>query len=660
MKEKRKFHFKAIFVLLLASLFLYSCDKDDNKTTETSEKTMNQLDIPEEFDFETTREVTISFQSTKSTKDQDTIKYKIYLYGDLTNDETRTYEDEEGNTVTDNYIAPDLSNDLIASKVSSTGGFELTASIPEYIDKLYVTSNNKGVFSSEVLNIVNNKAYSYGSKNGSAVSDDPVDVLYGVNGSADIFTINPETGEMVIIDELTSGSYTCAIDDINRKLYTVGKNKNLYVFDLDSQEIDLVGYLGMGGPRLDYNEADGLLYFSTKDVLYTIDPSNANVIAQKTIEGLHNLTGGDLIYDVDGTLYMCTFSGLYKVIFNEEEATAVRISAENLPFSPTSMTIDSNGELWLATNDKKLVIMDRVTGGWQYMFDTYDVHINDLTTLPLDENAIPQTDTDGDGTIDFYDEYPEDGEKAYNTYTPSIYGVGSLAFEDNWPEKGDYDFNDLVVNYQFITVMNSDDEAIELQCNYTIKHLGASYTNGFGVMFPFDESIIESVTGYNITSGLVNVNSKGLETGQSNPVVIVCDNVNDNAYQELFVKITFNEPIASDVIGVPPFNPFIFINEDRSREVHMPGNAPTDLADASLFGSSDDDSNPATGRYYRTSNNLPWAIHISHEFRYPMERVAINQGYLKFNEWAESGGSIYEDWYTDVDGYRNASSLNLN
>lgn len=91
----------------------------------------------------------------------------------------------------------------------------------------------------------------------------------------------------------------------------------------------------------------------------------------------------------------------------------------------------------------------------------------------------------------------------------------------------------------------------------------------------------------------------------------------------------------------------------------MANNPPTSLADVSLFGTEDDTSDPTIDRYYKTSNNLPWAIQISNEFKYPNERVPVNHGYLKFNNWAKSGGSLYKDWYTDVSGYRDNSKLNI-
>jgi len=654
MKNKLITH--VLVLSFIVGLFaVVGCNKNISPVTTEEDKSMQDLVIPESFDFSTSNEVTINFQD--NLKAGDTARYKIYLHSSQTHPDTIYYLSEDGNEETDYVNSVDPLNNLIATKVSMDGTFTLIVNIPDYISELYVIKNTNGVFTSQVIQVLGKSAY-YGGGNKS-LRDDPVDVLYGVNGSGDLFTVNPETGEMVVIRQLISGSYTCAIDDANRVLYTVGRDKNLYKFDIDSEELELVGYFGYGGPRLDYNEADGLLYYSNGNQLYGVDPSNAVVVSQKSITGLHNKNGGDLIYAEDGTLYLCTFSGLYKILFNQEQATAVRISADNLPFSPTSMTIDSKGELWLGDNKRRLIIMDVVTGGWEYRFDQYDRHINDLTTLPLDEGGIPQTDTDGDGIIDFYDEYPDDANKAYATYTPSIYGVGTLAFEDNWPAQGDYDFNDLVVNYQFITIANADDEVVELQCSYTIEHLGASYVNGFGFELPFDESLIESVTGYNITDGLVTIDGKGLEVNQTKPVVIVCDNVNANAYQELNVIIKFVEPVAPEIVGTPPFNPFMFVNKVRGQEIHLANYPPTSLANNAFFGTEDDTSDPTLNRYYKTSNNLPWVIQISHEFRYPKETIPVNLGYLKFNSWSESGGSLFKDWYTDVVGYRDDSKLKI-
>jgi len=660
MNKKDKINSKSVFVFVLILIVFSSCNKYISRfEPETeSDKPLSELDVPDEFNFETSNTVLIDFHD--NLKNGDTARYKIYLHSEQVFVDTVVYTNDDDEEITEIIDVPDPLNSLIATKVSTSGIFTLLANIPTYIDKLYIVKNINGIFTSEVVQISGKSAYYGGGIKNSLI--DPTYMIYGVNRYGDLFTINPVSGELVVIDDLISNSHNCAMDKVNRILYTIGTNRRLYSYSIDSETFDEVGNVRIRGNRLDFNEADGLLYYSNRDRLYSIDPNNATILTQKRIKGFHDKRGGDLLFDADETLYIVTNSGLYRIIFNQEETSAVRLSAGNLPFRSTSLAFDTPNDFWLATKEShaQLVNMNKITGAWEYRFSPYDIRISDLTSLPLEQSSIPQTDTDGDGIIDFYDEFPDDANKAYSTYSPSIHEVGTLSFEDNWPAQGDYDFNDLIINYQFITILNADDEVVELNCNFTIKHIGASYINGFGFELPFSASLIESVMGFNITGNVVSINGKGLEANQARPVVIVCDDANANAYQELRVIIRFNTPVTQNIIGTPPFNPFIFVNQDRSREVHLPNYPPTSLADYLFFNTEDDTSNPPSGRYYKTSNNLPWAIQISQEFKYPKESKPVNHGYLKFNSWAESGGSLYMDWYVDLDGYRDDSKLNSN
>jgi LruC domain-containing protein len=42
---------------------------------------------------------------------------------------------------------------------------------------------------------------------------------------------------------------------------------------------------------------------------------------------------------------------------------------------------------------------------------------------------------------------------------------------------------------------------------------------------------------------------------------------------------------------------------------------------------------------------------------YPKEKVPIIDGYTKFADWAQSGGTTFKDWYKDQAGYRNSANL---
>ena len=124
------------------------------------------------------------------------------------------------------------------------------------------------------------------------------------------------------------------------------------------------------------------------------------------------------------------------------------------------------------------------------------------------------------------------------------------------------------------------------------------------------------------------------------------------------ITINFSSAQTAASLGTAPYNPFIFVNQTRGREVHLAGEAPTDLADASLFGTLDDDTDPnSADDTYKSANNLPWAIHVVGGFNYPEERVDISQAYNYFSVWAQSGGVSYTTWYDDQPGYLNISDL---
>ena len=114
---------------------------------------------------------------------------------------------------------------------------------------------------------------------------------------------------------------------------------------------------------------------------------------------------------------------------------------------------------------------DAVTG-------TYTIHLG-------------ANDSDGDGVPDNEDDYPNDPDRASNNFYPGV-GFGSLAFEDNWPFKADYDMNDMVIDYRYNQVTNSDNEVVEIKAKIVLRAMGASFHNGFGIELPVASSQVAS------------------------------------------------------------------------------------------------------------------------------------------------------------------------
>ncbi|MCD6179815.1 MAG: LruC domain-containing protein, partial [Bacteroidales bacterium] len=276
-------------------------------------------------------------------------------------------------------------------------------------------------------------------------------------------------------------------------------------------------------------------------------------------------------------------------------------------------------------------------------------------------------DTDGDGVPDSFDDFPEDAESAFNSYYPSEGNYATLAFEDLWPSKGDYDFNDLIVDYNFNTISNIDNEVTKLKGEFVVRAIGAGFHNGFG--FTLENVLsdqVSSVTGNALEEGYIISNTNGTEAGQTNATIIVFDDAWNHGYgntdpskayaaptEIIQVEIQFATPIPFAQFGVAPFNPFIIVNQERGREIHMANYSPTDLADLSYFGQYNDDSDAGTEKYYKTIDNLPWVINIPTQFDYPIEKSSVDQAHLKFIDWVESSGSLFNDWYLEQADYRN-------
>lgn len=682
------------YLLLFVSIIIvnFSCTNsaviEENSEPPAKTSGILNLTIPDNFIFETTGDVMLDISDS-----DDGAYYYIYAYEGKNTTEEITYIDDEGNSVTDEaYFADNLNTVALAKVRIVSGKAKLNISVPTNVKCLLLKKRfNNAFVCAYTSDLSTNRPLSL-SFNGSNLktknidrttiknSDLANDILWCVNGSAQLFTVNPEDMTVTRKTDLAEGTWTVAMDYQNNQFYTIGRGKpyKLYRYDVDAENDYAVSEptiindnLGFGGPRLEYANDEGFLYFSNKDYIYKLNPADGSVLETFNIDkGLNNTGGGDIAKGSDGIWYMSTFGGLYQLTFNEgsDEVNAVRKSADNLPFTPTSLCIDSKStpDIWVADNftPSSLYVMDTETGGYETRDPDNELGINDLTKTPLTYENIG--DSDNDGCPDDIDEYPNDPEICLKTVTPTKYGWGSLVFEDMWPYKGDYDFNDLVVNYRYTMMINMDNKAVQMEAKFWVRHVtGASYNNGFGIQFDnMQMSQIESVRGTDIRSEYITIDqSTGLEANQDKPVVIVFDqsqnyrnetSVADPDYNEITVMIRFTEPLELSTIGSSPFNPFLIVNQNREHEIHLPNQQATSLGNTSINVSA---TNADLDGDYRTDNGLPWAIAIAHEFKYTKEKVEIIEGYNHFASWAESGGSLFTDWYKDNSGYRNDSNI---
>ena len=266
-------------------------------------------------------------------------------------------------------------------------------------------------------------------------------------------------------------------------------------------------------------------------------------------------------------------------------------------------------------------------------------------------------DADHDGIPDSQDEFPNDATRAFISYYPSDEGTwNTLMFEDKWPELGDYDFNDLVIKYQYEFYSNADNEVVDLVAHFQVVAAGASYANGFGFKLDIPNSSVLDVSGDVHSGTSIVLNANKTEQGASDEaVIIVYDNINtllggtfinvrrDGTTKEIdpiSIHVQLDK-INRDLLNT--IDPFLYVNQIRGREVHLMGYSPTSKANNSYFGTANDDSD--SGTYYRSTQGYPWCLDVPADVRHMLETIDFTIGYPDFVKWANSGGTQYTDWY---------------
>ncbi len=322
---------------------------------------------------------------------------------------------------------------------------------------------------------------------------------------------------------------------------------------------------------------------------------------------------------------------------------------------------EGGGDIFFSQNTTGkifLIDMDPNTGlplGITTMLDGEGASNNDGASCTLAPS--PFLDTDGDGVPNGNDDYWQDPTATTKGFLPDRNSSGTYAFEDFWPKRGDYDFNDLVVDYAYEFRKNADNKIVVMDISLRVQAVGAGFQIGFGLQLDdLISSQISNITGTDATS--ITTSSNGCESGQSKAVIICFDNahevlgqrvgrminVSDSSYTAdpvtLEIEVYFTDPI--DAIGT--INPFIYVKNDRGREIHLKGYTPTDLVNSALFNTEADASSGSDT--YQTANGLPWALNLIESFNWPIEKTDVLTAYPKLKENVTSGGTREQDWYS--------------
>jgi len=649
--------------LFLAGLMaiLASCSKTDDITNDENNGNQSILDlnIPDGFQFETTREIEVALTAKNSNSEPfHNLRFQIF------------------------NNAPNRGGELILQGATGNDGTFLSSlTLPYQMDSLYVTSNYAGI-AGEMLEVGGGiLAYEYNQKKrvphktgGRAVKD----ALFKATFDQDVqgFESYRDDGELSIkhsshpdnpLDNGPGGpgdAFMWGFDTEGglRSFEVSGEfHGNIYgnyiAYDYyvgNTAEVQPI-QSNVGDIRItDGNKVLSVDFMETMpheinggwQTLYVKLDETATTGSGWKIGGMNTFTTGtgtQTLGDSDAT---------------DEEIQNILSNVSRILFAPEAQ----NGSYYADGYGPEFIAVDNVG-----LYESFE-------DIQIREQGEEPEDTDGDGVSDDTDDYPEDPERAFNNYSPSENEYGTLAYEDLWPSKGDYDFNDLVIDYRFNKITNADNKVVDLEGDFVIQAIGAGYENGFAFTLPLNPSSVDNVEGQVMNSGYINLSSNGTEASQTNTVIPVFENaydvmdaggsfVNTLPDQEYVEPVEFNvsvhfaNPVSSENLGSAPYNPFIIADSERGHEVHLSGKQPTDLADEAVFGSEFDDTTPSENKYYQSEGNLPWAIHIPVSFAYPKENISIESAHLKFADWATSGGTEYQDWYEDKPGYRNNTKI---
>jgi LruC domain-containing protein len=444
-------------------------------------------------------------------------------------------------------------------------------------------------------------------------------------------------------------------------------------FNVNSNNLLNNGSITAGG-RISFNSGSGVVNNCMMSCQGLAEFNSGNIVFDNGYlrsETKIQINSGANTVLKNGSMLSTTNFELYANIIGQQATNSIKAETE---FKMSSQTV--SGPVELATDN--LNILPGTPVSQHFINGAVVVALgNEQNFLPITAcnpegvGSIIINDTDNDGVPDDLDDFPNDPDRAYRSWYPGQNTFSTIAFEDLWPGLGDFDFNDVVVEFQYELITNAANQLVDLNGRFRLMAAGASLNNGFGVSIPVAPIHIGSVSGGQIDGSTILFDPNGTEAGHTaNTVIIVYDAINTtfgggfintipgNTYIQtdtVTVSVTFTNPQAS--FGAAPFNPFIFVDQERGKEVHMLDFVPTELVNPAYFGIWEDRSVPSAGAYYKTESNLPWAIEIPVTFDYPIETIDILLTHLKFAEWASSGGTVFQDWYLDLPGYRNQQNI---
>ena len=232
---------------------------------------------------------------------------------------------------------------------------------------------------------------------------------------------------------------------------------------------------------------------------------------------------------------------------------------------------------------------------------------------------------------------------------------GVYAFEDKWPQRGDYDMNDVMLDYQHEMEFNNKGNVtkerfyfttyqnfVKLKSGLALKLETKAATSSFLMKKQAPDASNATIASY---------------TKEGNCYYLTDDITNELGSTYIF-EVTYST--AQEFSKLATVEPFLYRDENgKMWEVHLPYKAPTSKMDRSFFGTEDDASNPAAGKYFVRTGDYPFAFYMENArieyffdniLKRDNENTPIDTFFPEFIEWSTSKGKNFQDWYLHPKG----------
>ena len=583
--KKFNIYFLISFLIIFSSCIPNDVDMQEPETVEVSEnaiQVLENLDIPNGFNFETERDVILTIIDATPF-----VKYEVFAY-------SSDYDSEAEN------ISEALKSLLYAGKPYN-GIVNHVLSLSSVYDKVYISRKDGLEYSYEIIDVLNNKI------------DFTITASKTANKTARAYKVS------------STGCVECT--------------ENVFI-NGDFED-------GPALPRSFIQPQESFV-----DGWSTTATDNRIELWKSGFLGVPALNGryfAELNATQNSALYqrICTSPGaeISWSVWHRGRAgtdTAVVRIGENLATATIETTMTTGNTAWVKYSGTYTVPFGQ--DDTYFIFEAVNA-AGGISVGNFIDNVVITETLAGDCA-----------EVTNKMFYPNEFTNATIAFEDLWPYSGDYDFNDLVISYNIKTILNAENNVTQVDYNYIVESIGAAYKNGFGLELEgVSPSAISSVTGSNLTEGIITNNANGTEQAQPNAVIIFFDNAHLNVGLPNTISIVFENPITTAALGNAPFNPFLIVNMNRLKEVHLP-NKPTTYYPTTVSIEEGPTVRDSDGNF-KTPEGFPWAMNINGKYKAPKEKVIITEAYNFFANWATSGGTSYPDWYQNKRGYRNNANL---